>query len=229
MPGPLIAIVGDVNPKRTHAPPMNGPARAKRVTEEIGAELAKRGAWLGVLFLIALAIIPLVWGMKTFPVWILFMAPLLADGAGSALRPMVDRLRGRPGAGQAVLPTLVLGLVAGGIAGVLFVTAQMTGDPNLASNNLKQYALVGTNHPVQVYLIQAHLAGYRNFQVAHDRLQSHVPLDPLVPSDPTPSSNCMISIGCSRPRVLVNLVKHWLRAGRTSVPWRHRPDELLCP
>ena len=33
-----------------------------------------------------------------------------------------------------MLATIVLGLVAGGIAGVLFVTAQMTADPQLAAS-----------------------------------------------------------------------------------------------
>jgi hypothetical protein len=33
--------------------------------------------------------------------------------------------------------------------------------------------LVGKDHPVQVYLIQAQLAAYRNFQVAEDQLHNH--------------------------------------------------------
>ena len=43
----------------------------------------------------------------------------------------------------ALLATLVLGLVAGGIAGVLFVTAQLTADPQLASSaeSIKPYAI----------------------------------------------------------------------------------------
>jgi hypothetical protein len=85
----------------------------------------------GLLFLVALAIVPWVWGQNAFPVWMLFFAPLLAGGAGAAIRPMVDHLRGTQGAVPAVLATLVLGLVAGGIAGVLFVTAQLTADPTL--------------------------------------------------------------------------------------------------
>ncbi len=52
----------------------------------------------------------------------------------------MDRLRGTQGVAPAVLATLVLGLVAGGIAGVLFVTAQLTGDPNLGAGNLETYA-----------------------------------------------------------------------------------------
>ena len=65
----------------------------------------------------------------------LFLAPLLAGGAGAAIRPMVDRQRATPGGAPVVLATIVLGLVAGGIAGVLFVTAQLTADPNLISGS----------------------------------------------------------------------------------------------
>ncbi len=88
----------------------------------------------GLLFLAALAIVPWVWGGNHRDVWMLFTAPLLAGGAGAAIRPVVDRLRGAQGISQAVLATVVLGLVAGGIAGVLFVTAQLTADPKLTSD-----------------------------------------------------------------------------------------------
>jgi hypothetical protein len=84
-----------------------------------------------LLFLAAVAIVPLVWGQNAFATWMLFLAPLLAGGAGAAVRPMVDRLRGTPGVVSAVLATVVIGLVAGGIAGVLFVTAQLTANPDL--------------------------------------------------------------------------------------------------
>src|SRR5262249_40572205 len=95
----------------------------------------------GLLFLPALAIVPWVWGHNAFAVGMLFLAPLLAGGAGAAIRPVVDRLRGAPGVTQAVLATVVLGLVAGGVAGVLFVTAQLTADPQLAgSADLVSYA-----------------------------------------------------------------------------------------
>jgi hypothetical protein len=94
-----------------------------------------------LLFLAALAIVPLVWGQNAFAVWMLFLAPLLAGGAGAAIRPMVDRLRGTQEVAPAVLATVVLGLVAGGIAGVLFVTAQLTADPQLiAGTNAVLYA-----------------------------------------------------------------------------------------
>lgn len=71
----------------------------------------------------------------------LFLAPLLAGGAGAAIRPMVDRQRGTQGVAPVVLVTVVLGLVAGGIAGVLFVTAQLTANPDLVTGSaLVSYA-----------------------------------------------------------------------------------------
>lgn len=72
---------------------------------------------------------------------LLFMAALLAGGSGAVIRSMIDRLRGSQGTAPALLATLVLGLVAGGIAGVLFVTAQLTASPNLTTTaDLVQYA-----------------------------------------------------------------------------------------
>jgi hypothetical protein len=78
---------------------------------------------------------PWVWGKNAFEVWMLFVAPLLAGGAGAAIRPMVDRQRGTQTVAPVVLVTVVLGLVAGGIAGVLFVTAQLTANPDLIAGS----------------------------------------------------------------------------------------------
>lgn len=83
------------------------------------------------LFLVALAIIPWAWGQGKFEVWMLFAAPLLAGGSGSLIRPMIDRRRGALDATPLVAATVVLGLVAGGIAGILFVTAQLTSNADL--------------------------------------------------------------------------------------------------
>jgi hypothetical protein len=93
----------------------------------------------GILFVAAVAIVPLIWGRNSAAAWMLFLAPLLAGGAGSAIRPIVDRLRGTQGASPAVLATVVLGVIAGGISCVLFVTAQLSGNPN-AANELLLYA-----------------------------------------------------------------------------------------
>ncbi len=89
------------------------------------------------LFAAALALLPLVWGGNDFKVWMLFLAPLLAGAAGAPMRQIVFRT-------QPVSPlhvSLIIGLVAGGIATVLFVTAQLTADPALATGaNAADYA-----------------------------------------------------------------------------------------
>jgi hypothetical protein len=94
-----------------------------------------------ILFFAALGIVPYVWGQNAFSVWMLFLAPVLAGGAGGAIRPLIDHGRGTALVAPAVFATLVLGLIAGGVAGVLFVTAQLTADPELAvSGDLAKYA-----------------------------------------------------------------------------------------
>jgi hypothetical protein len=65
--------------------------------------------------------------------WRLFISPLLAGGAGAVIRPMVDRQRVPSGIAAAIIATIVLGLVAGGIAGVLFVMAPLTADSKLVT------------------------------------------------------------------------------------------------
>jgi hypothetical protein len=93
-----------------------------------------------ILFLLALAIVPWVWGQGKFEVWMLFATPVLAGAAGAAIRPVVDRLRGAQGVSPAVLATVAVGLVAGGVAGVLFITAQLTANPDLVTKGIEAYA-----------------------------------------------------------------------------------------
>jgi hypothetical protein len=98
-----------------------------------GAPSPGLAIFAGALFIAALSIVPWVWGGNVLPVWMLFAAPVLAGGAGAAIRPAVDHAQGSRLA-SALVTTVVLGLVAGGIAGVLFVTAQLTADPQLTSD-----------------------------------------------------------------------------------------------
>ena len=109
-------------------------AQIKRRALAIDAPNPMLAILAAAFFIIALSVIPAIWGMNRIEVWMLFLAPLLAGGSGATLRPMVDRLRGTPTISSTVLATTVLGLVAGGIAGVLFITAQLTGNPQLTSS-----------------------------------------------------------------------------------------------
>lgn len=96
-----------------------------------GAPPTRMSVLAGALFLVALAVVPGVLGWGDFAVWMLFLAPLMAGAAGAAIRPFVDGFRGGKTTPTAVLSILVLGLIAGGIAGLFFVTAQLTADPTL--------------------------------------------------------------------------------------------------
>ena len=67
----------------------------------------------------------------------LFLAPLLAGAAGAPMRLLVVRTQ----PASPLVVSLIIGLVAGGIATVLFVTAQLTADPALATGaNAADYA-----------------------------------------------------------------------------------------
>jgi hypothetical protein len=109
----------------------------------------------GLLFLAAVAVVPWVWGQNALQVWMLFLAPMLAGGAGAAIRSVFDRLRGTEDVAPAILATLVLGLVAGGIAGLLFITAQLTAEPHLADSQqtVVPYALRTIPYAVTVGFI----------------------------------------------------------------------------
>lgn len=100
-----------------------------QVTRRRTAAEAKRSpalaVWAGVLFILALAIVPMLWGQNSFAAWMLFLAPLLAGGAGSAIRATLDRAKGTAGITPSLLGIVVLGMIAGGISTLLFVMAQM--------------------------------------------------------------------------------------------------------
>lgn len=106
-----------------------GQYQRRRLTEAGAPKMLSFLALL--LFLAALSIVPSIWGNNLKEVWMLFLAPVLAGGAGALLRPIADRLRGVQATVPAIMTTAVLGFVAGGIAGVFFVTAQLTADPQL--------------------------------------------------------------------------------------------------
>lgn len=89
-----------------------------------------------VLFLLALSAVPLAWSFGfSFPVivFLLFLSPAFAGVAGATIRLVFDRFQGSPMSKQSAITTAALGLIAGGIAGLLFITAQMTALPQDAA------------------------------------------------------------------------------------------------
>jgi hypothetical protein len=92
-------------------------------------------AWLAlVLFVVAFLAVPLTWafpGLPSWlPAWLLFLSPLVAGVSGATTRMIFDYRQGETvHSRHTILGTCALGLVAGGIAGVLFVAAQIVAAP----------------------------------------------------------------------------------------------------
>jgi membrane protease YdiL (CAAX protease family) len=76
-------------------------------------------------------------------IWLLFLSPLLAGVSGSTIRLVFDLRQGvMPLTPQSALTTAALGLIAGGVAGLLFVTAQMTTVPEATMSGKQASRLV---------------------------------------------------------------------------------------
>lgn len=85
------------------------------------------------LFITALACVPLAWGSTlsyATLLWLLFFSPVLGGISGATIRSVFDWRQGSiPHTTQSIITTLTLGLIAGGVAGLLFIAAQMTAIP----------------------------------------------------------------------------------------------------
>lgn len=118
----------------------------QRRLEELRQEAAvSRHALVALgLFVAAVLCVPIAWALEqsfTTLVWLLFVSPLLAGVAGSTIRLVFDLRQGAlPLTRQSAITTAALGLVAGGVAGLLFVTAQMTVSTDL--NAIQLWRLV---------------------------------------------------------------------------------------
>jgi hypothetical protein len=81
------------------------------------------------LFLLAILAVGFSWGggevSHSFAIWLLFIVPLLAGVSGATIRLVFDLRQGSvPLSRQSAITTGALGLIAGGLAGLLFITAQ---------------------------------------------------------------------------------------------------------
>ena len=109
-------------------------ARQRRI-EEIRREtsVTRHALFAVVLFGLAIVSVFLAWGWPLSPIFaiaLLFVSPSLAGVAGSTIRLVVDLRQGTvPLSTQSAITTAALGLIAGGVAGLLFVTAQVTTAP----------------------------------------------------------------------------------------------------
>jgi hypothetical protein len=105
-------------------------AREKRL-EEVRKEtsLRRHAVVAGLLFVAGFAMVPISAWDKPAP-WMvmvaLFVCPVLAGISGATIRLVFDLRQGSlPLSPQSAITTGALGLIAGGVAGLLFITAQM--------------------------------------------------------------------------------------------------------
>jgi hypothetical protein len=107
--------------------------RLEQVRQETSVTL--NATFALVLFLLAMTSVGVAWGgtfwnepwAAAVAMTLLFVSPLLAGVSGSTVRLVFDlRQGGAALTSQSVITTGALGLIAGGVAGLLFITAQVT-------------------------------------------------------------------------------------------------------
>jgi hypothetical protein len=107
-------------------------AKLQRMAEARKQISVTRRAIVAVLFfMFAVACVPVALAWKDLPepllTWLLFFCPLLAGVAGSTIRLVFDASqRYEALSSQSAMTTAALGLIAGGVAGLLFITSQIT-------------------------------------------------------------------------------------------------------
>ncbi|TAN47916.1 MAG: hypothetical protein EPN21_16150 [Methylococcaceae bacterium] len=104
--------------------------RLKTLREE--ASLKWHAIIAVILFLLSVACAPYAWGEgealgRLCAMWLLFLSPLVAGVSGATIRLLFDLRQGTvPLSPQSTITTAALGLIAGGVAGLLFIIAQTT-------------------------------------------------------------------------------------------------------
>jgi hypothetical protein len=115
--------------------------RERKRLEEIrkSGAVSKQAIVAMLLFLIALAAVPIAWsetariGYRGL-LWILFFAPIFGGVSGATIRMVFDWRQGSaPYTAQGAWITSALGLVAGGVSGLLFISAQLSAIPDVGN------------------------------------------------------------------------------------------------
>jgi len=119
-------------------------------------------AWLSViLFVLSLSAVPIGWGIGNLSylslLFLVYFAPLLAGVSGATIRMVFDSRHGvAPHSAKSVITTVALGLLAGGIAALVFTTTQLGSSPqNAGSNDTTQQAVAAAIQTFQIDLLRA--------------------------------------------------------------------------
>jgi hypothetical protein len=137
----------------------------QRRLEELrtSANLSRHAIVAALLFLVALASVPLAWGGGlSYPwlLWLLFFSPVLGGISGATIRTVFDLRQGSlPLTTPSTITTMALGLIAGGVAGLLFVSAQLAAVPATLENAGGDETSVVLAAAEQLQQLQASQAG----------------------------------------------------------------------
>ncbi len=95
--------------------------------------LTRQAVVAAILFIAAIAAVPVAWGNELSYrslLFLLFLCPVLSGISGATIRMIFDWRQGAtPHAASSALVTAALGLVAGGVSGLLFISAQLSAIP----------------------------------------------------------------------------------------------------
>jgi hypothetical protein len=114
----------------------------QRMLEERRKEtsVSWHAAFALVLFFASIMAVAHAWSSvltQRMAIWLLFMSPLFSGVSGATVRLVFDLRQGAaPLTRQSAITTAALGLIAGGMAGLLFITAQLTTAPATASGEI---------------------------------------------------------------------------------------------
>jgi hypothetical protein len=117
-----------------------------------------------LLFLLAIAAVPLAWGDASISyrllLWLLFVSPLLGGVSGATSRMVFDWQQGKvPHTPQSAWITAALGLVAGGVSGLLFISAQLSALPADSTDVASKLQQAQASHLVPFALAIGFTAG----------------------------------------------------------------------
>jgi hypothetical protein len=130
-----------------------------------GGAVTRQAILAMVLFLVALAAVPVAWAEQSSIgyrglLWLLFFSPLLGGVSGATIRMVFDWRQGSTpySAGSAWI-TAALGLVAGGVSGLLFISAQISALPTGTTGDIATIQLAQASRLVPFALAIGFLAG----------------------------------------------------------------------
>jgi hypothetical protein len=139
--------------------------QALRLQELRKSGLLKKQALVAMtLFLVALTAVPVAWGGLVNYLWLLFLlffSPMLGGVSGATIRMVFDWREGAtPLTPHSAWITVALGLIAGGVSGLLFISAQLSALPAGSDQVVAKLQEAQASRLVPFALVIGFIAGF---------------------------------------------------------------------